>query len=81
MSINSLRLLPLSAAAQKFGVPGAWLREEALAGRLPHLKAKDRFFFEPDLLESALREMVLSCNENSNKALKGFSRVDKGEQR
>ena len=67
MQDNSNRLLRLNAAAQRFGVPRAWLREEALAGHLPHINVRGNLFFEPDLLESALKAVLRSGGEAANK--------------
>jgi hypothetical protein len=47
-------LLPLSLAARLLRVPTSWLRAEAEAGRLPHLKAGKAILFEFEALERAL---------------------------
>jgi hypothetical protein len=57
MDSNPIRLLPLSVAAYKFGVPSTWLRDEALAGHIPHLSSRCRLFFDPISLEAALIEL------------------------
>ena len=49
-------LLPLTYMARRLRVPPAWLRAEAEAGRLPHLKADTAFLFDPDLVERLLTE-------------------------
>jgi hypothetical protein len=46
----------LLAAAQSLGVPAAWLKREAKAGRIPHLKAGCRILFNLQLVERALLE-------------------------
>ncbi len=48
--------LPVGPAAAILGVPVAWLRREAEAGRVPHLKAGDRMLFNPKATERALIE-------------------------
>lgn len=42
--------------AGRVGVPALWLIEEAAAGRLPHLRADGRFYFNPEAVERALRK-------------------------
>ncbi len=51
----SSRLATLAKAARALGVPSEWLAAEALAGRLPHISAAGRFFFD---LET-IRPLVL----------------------
>jgi hypothetical protein len=46
--------LPLRSAAVRAGVPAAWLKAEAEAGRVPVLRAGRRLFFNPALLTQAL---------------------------
>jgi hypothetical protein len=49
-----LSLCPLSDVSRLLRVPAAWLREEALAGRLPHLKAGKAILFDVNLVEQIL---------------------------
>jgi hypothetical protein len=42
--------------ARLVGVPAAWLRAEADAGRIPHLKAGKVLLFDPDTVERILLE-------------------------
>jgi hypothetical protein len=49
-------LLPLGATARMLHVPAAWLRGEAEAGRLPHLKAGKALLFDSYLVERLLLE-------------------------
>lgn len=53
---TSESFVPLRRAAVRLGVPAAWLREEAKAGRLPHLRVGRRLLFNPEVLELALIE-------------------------
>ena len=48
------RLFPTSMMARRLRVTVRWLRDEAEAGRLPCLKAGDRFLFCPKTVEAAL---------------------------
>jgi hypothetical protein len=49
-------LLPLGATARLLRVPAAWLRAEAEAGRIPHLRAGKALLFDADLVERLLLE-------------------------
>ena len=40
--------------ARRLGVKAKWLRAEAEAGRLPHVKAEDTLLFEPETVFSIL---------------------------
>jgi len=53
--------------ARKLGVQSGWLKSEADAGRLPHLKAGERYLFEPTIVVSILVERA--------KEKKKFSKV------
>jgi len=47
-------LVPETQMARIVGVPVDWLREEAEAGRVPSLRAGDRFIFHPPAVEKNL---------------------------
>ncbi len=47
---------PLSAMARLLRVPVAWLRSEAEAGRVPHLKAGKQLLFDAETVQRILRE-------------------------
>ena len=49
-------LLPLQIMARRVFVSAAWLRAEAVAGRIPHLRADKRFLFDPQAVERVLLE-------------------------
>jgi hypothetical protein len=49
-------LAPLLEASRLLRVPAAWLRAEAEAGRLPHLRAGKSILFDVDLVERLLIE-------------------------
>jgi excisionase family DNA binding protein len=51
-------VLSLARAARRLGVTGAWLRTEAEAGRLPCLRAGNRYLFDLDALTRALSERI-----------------------
>ena len=52
-------LLPCRAMAERLGVPEAWLRREAAAGRIPGLDAGGRWLFVESLVVRALRERAM----------------------
>lgn len=54
MNTAPAALLPLGATASLLFIPAAWLRAEAEAGRIPHLKAGRVLLFDPDLVEQLL---------------------------
>lgn len=51
----------LGQMARRLGVTSRWLRAECEAGRVPHLKAEDRFLFDPDAVERVLLERARQC--------------------
>ena len=51
--------ITLHVLARRLGLPAAWLKAEALAGRIPSLKAGRRMMFEPDAVERALRQRAV----------------------
>jgi hypothetical protein len=52
---NTASLLPLHAMARQIGVTAKWLRAEAEAGRIPHLKAGARLLFHSVTVERLLQ--------------------------
>jgi hypothetical protein len=51
---NTPKLLTETKLAIRLQVKAAWLREEAEAGRLPAVRAGDRFLFDPATVERLL---------------------------
>ncbi|MDB5311930.1 MAG: hypothetical protein JWO38_6132 [Gemmataceae bacterium] len=51
-------VLTLPQAARRFRVTLTWLKRQAEAGTLPHLKAGSRFLFNPAALADALARMA-----------------------
>lgn len=51
-------LLPLRRMAARLGVPSKWLREQAENGKVPGLRAGDRWLFVPDATSAAVRAMA-----------------------
>jgi hypothetical protein len=56
MSDSTATVLPLGVTARLLHVPAWWLRSEAEAGRIPHLRAGKVLLFDPDLVERLLIE-------------------------
>ena len=56
MDTSPATLLPLGMTARLLHIPAAWLRAEAEAGRIPHLKAGTALLFDADLVERLLLE-------------------------
>jgi len=52
--MDAKTFIPLHALSQRLGLPAAWIRAEARAGRIPHLRAGRRLMFNPDAVESIL---------------------------
>jgi hypothetical protein len=50
------KLLPLGIMARRLRVPVRWLRAEAEAGRIPHLRADKVLLFDPETVERVLLE-------------------------
>jgi excisionase family DNA binding protein len=50
------QLLSLPALAEVFKLPDSWIKAEADAGRIPHLKIGKRYRFNRDAVERALAE-------------------------
>jgi hypothetical protein len=51
-------LLPLRRMAARLGVPSRWLREQAEIGKVPGLRAGNRWLFVPDVVSAAVRAMA-----------------------
>jgi hypothetical protein len=43
--------LYLGAMARRLRIPATWLRAEAEAGRIPHLRAGSALLFDPEVVE------------------------------
>jgi len=56
MNNNHIKLLPLCAMARRLHVPSKWLRSEAEAGHIPHLRADRQFLFNPEIVEPMIIE-------------------------
>jgi len=59
-------LLSLPHAARRLRVPAQWLRDEALAGRVPVLRIGRRLLFNVDAVRAALLERAKHTLEASH---------------
>lgn len=48
---ESKKPMHLGAMARRLRVPATWLRAEADAGRIPHLRAGTALLFDPEIVE------------------------------
>lgn len=55
----------LREMARRLRVPAKWLKEEALAGRVPHLVAGSTFLFDPIATERAILKQLHAREEGS----------------
>jgi hypothetical protein len=53
---EAIRPLTLQVMARSLRVSSRWLKEEAMSGRIPHLKAGSKFLFHPVAVEQAILE-------------------------
>lgn len=51
-------LISLPEMAERLGVPPLWLREQAEAGRVPHLNVGRKTMFAPAIAEAAVLAMA-----------------------
>lgn len=51
---NTNHLLPIGPMARRLRVPVKWLREQAEASRVPHLRAGSRLLFNAEAVERVL---------------------------
>jgi hypothetical protein len=60
--------VPLRRAAARLGVPAAWLRAEAVAGRVPSLRVGRRLLMNPEAVERVLLERAQHEEKVDNNA-------------
>lgn len=59
---ESKELLPLAVMAKRLRVPSKWLRERAVDGDIPALRAGNRWLFRPDVVGPVVAAMAASSN-------------------
>lgn len=63
-------LLTPQRLAPRLGVPAEWLWREAAAGRLPHIRAGWRIYFDPHAVARILRERAAAMPAADAKEVK-----------
>jgi excisionase family DNA binding protein len=58
-----MTVLPLYRLAARLRLPAGWLRQEAMAGRLPCLRIGRRLLFNKEAVERALADRAASSRE------------------
>ncbi len=58
MNIDSNKPLNVRVMARYLGVPATWLRAEAEAGRIPHLRAGSVLLFDREAVEKIILERL-----------------------
>lgn len=61
-------LLSLSRMARRLGVTQQWLRDQADAGKIPCLKAGNRYLFNPVAVQEALAEKAARTRQGGDDA-------------
>ena len=56
--VEGCELLTLRRMAARMGVPSKWLREQAEIGKVPGLRAGNRWLFVPSAARAAVRAMA-----------------------
>jgi hypothetical protein len=58
LSEKGSNLLPLRRMAARLCVPSLWLREQAELGKVPGLRAGNRWLFRPDIVGPIVAKMA-----------------------
>lgn len=61
--MDAKTFIPLNALSRRLGLPAAWIKAEAEAGRIPSLRAGRRLMFNPDAVERILIERAKTDTE------------------
>jgi hypothetical protein len=63
--MDNKTFIPLHALSRRLGLPAAWIKAEAEAGRIPSLRAGRRLMFNPDAVERILIERAKAAGESA----------------
>ena len=63
---NDPQLLSDSLLARRLKIPVAWLRQQADAGRLPHVKAGKRYLFNDEAVRQSLLDRATSIPDEAS---------------
>jgi hypothetical protein len=67
--MENTSLLPLNIIARRLRVPVRWLRDEALAGRVPHLDAGGKLMADLAAVEAVLHERAVGDRASSERVV------------
>jgi hypothetical protein len=71
MQSEPIALLSLRGLTERFKLPAAWLKAEALAGRIPSLRVGRRLLFNPEAVEHVLLERAAHVETHTRGAPHG----------
>ena len=64
--MNDRTFIPLHILSQRLGLPAAWLKAEAEAGRIPSLRTARRLMFNAEEVEQALKDRAPRDSEGGD---------------
>jgi len=67
MENQKSNLLKLGVMARRLGVPVRWLKAEADAGRIPHLRAEKVYLFDPQVVFDLLAKRARGTEGDDGK--------------
>jgi len=63
-------LVPAGILARQLRVPARWLKAEAAAGRIPHIRAERIFLFDTAAVEAVLLERAATIPASNRRAFR-----------
>ena len=72
--MDTKTFIPLHALSRRLGLPAAWIKAEAEAGRIPSLRAGRRLMFNPDAVERILIDRAKANAEGESAPGTGVDR-------
>lgn len=72
--MDAKTFIPLHALSRRLGLPAAWIKTEAEAGRIPSLRAGRRLMFNPDVVERILIDRAKANADGDGEPTKGVNR-------
>ncbi len=71
MTEENKKPLNLGAMARQLRIPATWLRSEAEAGRIPHLRAGSVLLFDPEVVERIVFDRVRESPKRTEEVPRG----------
>ena len=65
--MKSTTYIPLTVLSEQAGLPAAWLKAEADAGRIPCLRAGRRLMFDAEAVKKALADRMVEALKQGQK--------------